>query len=313
MKIRALLSCCFLFSQSFAILRPDPCSWGVQGEYLCLKSRSEQSDFALQITDSGNTNKIINNQGHFQSGFRLEGVYGIDPLHDVRVRFTGFHPGLHLRSVSGIISDPFLPEDAPFLGSASSNLGFKYYAIEALYGRWLYDTCNFDLALQTGLVYSNIKTQEKLTFSPLIPSTQSHAATFIHHSRFWGFGPEIAIDFQYPCLSLPYGIVSIAANARGAILASVTKAQLTEIISPATVTTRQFHGESIWRATPAFDARIGLNWEYPCLCFDALLEVGYEWIWTHNAANKNTTLAIAINQYSDVNFQGPYVALGIGF
>lgn len=313
-KIRALFFVSLLFSQGFALLRPDPCNWGVQGEYLFLKSRSEQSDFVLQITDSGVTNKIVNNEGNFKSGLRLEGAYGIDQLHDVRLRFTGFHPGQHLRSVSGTLSNPFLPNDAPFTGSASSRLGFKYYSIEGLYGRWLYDTCDFDLALQTGVVYSNIKTQEHLAFSPLIPSVESHAATFTYQSRFWGFGPEVAIDFQYPVTYLPYGIFSIAANARGAILASVTKANMVQVITPAiTPPTQRFHGESIWRATPAFDARIGLNWQTICFCFDALIEVGYEWIWTHNAANKNTPLAIAINQYSDVNFQGPYFALGVEF
>ena len=118
MKIKALLCFSLLFSQVTAVVRPEPCRFGIQGEYLCLKSRSEQSDFAVLSTDSGNSNKIINNQGDFKSGFRVEGIYSVDPIHDVRLRITYFHPGGHLREVSGTISDPFLPDDVPFTGSA---------------------------------------------------------------------------------------------------------------------------------------------------------------------------------------------------
>ncbi len=314
MKVLLFLLLSLICVEGSATLHPPPCTFGLQGELLIFKATQEQTDFATLFNSDVDLNgKSINNQIGFKPGFRIEAAYAFDCLHEIHGRFTHFTPD-HTKRISGVMNISGTSITDSF--DAESKLEMNYYNAELLWCRGLYDCPDFDFSWQVGLEYSYFRSTINNFYSPI-----NLTGTFFglrDRSTFWGLGPEIVLDLDYPFSHIGCGALSICANLRGALLASQTKFNNT--LTTATTSTH-FRAPSFWRVTPLFDARLGLNWLLPFKCFTASFEVGYEWLWMHFVANKNfPRVSIGnqvtfptINNFSDVTFQGPYIALSLAF
>jgi hypothetical protein len=286
MKIWSLIFSAVLFLPScFANLHPQPCGFGLQAEFLYWRPNVEGFGFT-QFTTPPNDSFTPINTPHFRPGFRLEGVYAFSCLNDIHARFTYFNSGSNVREVSG----NFGPTT---LATVRDDLRFKYYAVEVLLGRWLYNCSDFDLELQYGINYSNLRLRETflITTTGVVDTRQ--------FSRIWGVGPELALSFRYPFPVCFLGQFGIMGDVRGMLLSSKFQRF---VISTGSITTIQT-ADPLWNITPAADLKLGLSWDYPCGCFKPHLEAGYEWMYYQKA----------FIGFANASFQGPYVALGVTF
>ncbi len=324
-KILALcLSTTILFSEGKALLRPAPGQFGLQGELLFLKATTDQSDFVMTDVDADGeaTGERINNIPGYRPGFRLEGMYALNCLADVRAMFTYFNHG-HTTRASGLISDiqswPFF-ESSGLPGTASSKLERKYYAGDLLCGARFFQSCPFNLTLLAGAHYTYMRANENISINtPTSPNIVSKLLE--QQSRFWGVGPEVGLDFQFrPACFCGFSLV---ANARGSLLVSNSKCKYEQLATSATPLIFNNLQHPQWRTTSAFDARLGVNWEVQWSCFGTSVEVGYEMINYRNAIYKHyptptlaggtSTTIHSFNLYGDASFHGPYLAIGAIF
>lgn len=293
-----------------ANLHPQPGQFGVQGELLYLQPCPPAFTFAAELvtfTLEEFTVKSLFNENKHKLGYRGEAVYACDCLNNLHGRFTYFESNHNPRDVDSTFIVP-----AQFTGHVHDNSQFRYYAVEALFGRWLFD-CTFDLEIQAGILYSNIRFNEYTTVSgPTIGDAIIPPGDFIGggpediadpdvppntrviQSQFWGVGPELALNFQYPLPLRTYGIFAIAADARTALLIKKNKIffaspdGFTQISDP------------VRGVIPSADLRLGLDWARCYRCVRLNLEAGYEWIFYHRAFGA-----------SNISFRGPYFVLGV--
>lgn len=285
------------------------CPVEVQAEFLYFKACNEQTNFILQTEQISPefSATIVGNNPSLQPAFRLSGTLGLDPLHEIEIRFTRFNPGSSRKRVEGTLVNPI--GTTSFIGSATSSLNIRYTSLEALYKRGLYRFSDFALAFSGGLLYADLKNNESFSLVPL----SSESITYDHCSHFWGIGPELAIDLDYPLPLVATGRYSLLANMRGALLTSKSKKKTsTTIFELAASVPVEFNSEPLWRITPIFNARAGLGWDNRWYKLQTHLEIGYEWIWTRQTASK-LGLSFFNTVYSNVSFQGPYAALAIAF
>lgn len=283
-----LLICCSLFQYRVtANIHPDAGHFGFQGEILYLKPSNTSFNFAAeQISFDPFTVKSLFMTEKYKLGYRVEGVYAFDCLNNIHARFTHYNTGNNIRRVSGSFNNP------SFTGTLTNNERFRFNNIEILYGRWLFDDCDFELELQAGILISEINYEDITNIEG--PTTPLSTGTRV--SSFWGIGPELGLNFKYPFCALPCGLFAFATDGRMSLLSG--KAKLSHrspdgFFNPS---------EPITSLNPFFDLKLGLNWEYIWNCVNFNLEVGYEWIYSER------TFGI-----SNISFGGPYAALGLAF
>lgn len=281
-------------SAAIASLHPEPGNFGIKGEFLYLQPYLNSLQFAVENVSETEV-KILLNKPKYKPAYRVEGMYAFDCLYNLHARFTYFNSGNNRRSETSTFQSP-----AIFTGTVEDKRKFRYYAVEAIVGRWLFDSCDFDLELGVGVLYSNIKLSDHVTaFNP----TELFAKNVIR-STFWGVGPELTLNFQYPLPLSFCGTFSIVADIRGALLQSKTKA-FTQLGTPDssdglivfTIGNDPSHG-----VVPASNSKLGLSWNYQGSHITTDLELGYEWIYYQRALGVN-----------NISFHGPYVALGVAF
>lgn len=284
MKLLSSLAALGLFVPSLASahLHLGPGQFGLQGELLYLKA-GNTTEFAIESSLLGDTLEGRVNDPDYEPGFRIEGLYALDCQNVLHGRFTYLNTGNMRESASGIFATP-----DTFTGTIDDTLKIRYYSVEALFGRWLFDCCDFDLELQAGINYSDIRLNET---SDLIEADV--VTTIDFESKFWGVGPEIVVNFEYP---LPcFCELAVVFDARGSLLASKQTTLLTDLAGVTNETT-------VYEVVPATDIRLGLSWNHPWNCLRTNIEIGFEWIHFHHGYVD-----------TDASFSGPYFALGVAY
>lgn len=282
-----LICCCFFQNTVTANIHPEAGHFGFQGEFLYLKPRNTSLNFAVeQISFAPFTVKSLFMKEKYRPGYRLEGVYAIDCLNNIHVRYTHYDTGSNIRKVTGSFNNP------PFTGTLTNNEKFRFNNVEILYGRWLFDECDFELELQAGILMRKINYKDITNIEG--PTTPFSTGTI--RSSFWGVGPEFCLNFRYHLFELPCGLFSFTTDGRMAVLSG------TDRLSNRSPDGFFNPSEPVTSLNPVLDLKLGLNWEYLINCKKFNLEVGYEWMYSER------TFGI-----SNISFAGPYIALGLIF
>lgn len=295
MKLFSTLITLFFTTSGVANLHPQAHHFGIQGELLYLQPNLDAFSFVTEVINEGLGFRNIGINTDYKLGYRVEGVYAIDNCYNVHTRVTYFNH-TYSKEFTGTLS-LFLSIN----GTAENDFKFGHYAIEGLIGRWLFDSCDFDLELEFGILYSNLRLNSITTFivDPaflLFPAENS--------SNFWGVGPEIAFNFEYPLFWIKGKSLAIAADVRAALLKSTRHEKLITIGGETNLS------DPISGIVPAFDSRIGLNWNFCAKRFNGTIEIGYEWIYYQKVFSN----ILNSNEISyDLSFDGPYFALGASF
>lgn len=303
-------------------------------ELLLFKPSIDQSAFVISSSLNVVSGEFFpdgaryNNSFCYQPGFRITGLAAIPGLcNNVEARFSYLDVS-HSRSITGpylfdVIAYPGegaqAPEDTSYNGTASIRDSFVYYGFDTTLNRYTLCSARDNLQFLIGLHGAYIQHKTRMTsVGTTGPVGTAPVDNLLKvYSQFWGIGPQIGIDYVYniPCYTC-FGLVS---SVRGALLCSNTQAN-THYTTLRTVGTEgvNLKNDTLWRVTPALDARIGGSYER-CVCgFDTALEVGYEWIWYHNSVDAIRGIETAfpgdsIDLLSDLSLQGPYVRLSVGF
>lgn len=265
------------------------CHFGLKGEFLYLKPTNEIS-FASLENGAGLTT-FLYNVPDYKPGFRVEGLYAFGCQNVLHGRFTYYNTGKVHRVVTGSFITPIALE-----GTFDDTLKIKYYSIEALFGRWLFDACDFDLELDAGLVYSSIKYTESTAIDMPITFPRNQL-------KFWGVGPEVAINLGY---KLPrcyeFGFVF---DARASLLVARTSNFKTDI------NVGSLTSEPSFQVTPAADIKLGVDWTHNWRCLSVNFGLGYEWIYYHQAITFFD--ASFASKTFNTSFSGPYGTLSLIF
>lgn len=267
----------------------------------------------------------VKNDPEFDLGLRLIGdcyidLHGASTVLQGRVSYFNSHfsdttEAVRLAPIVGFpLASPFLL----YRGSAVAETGLKYSAGDLTYGLELSPHPSLHFTVFGGAHYANIECRE--SFSYIILDSIDGLLTKTK-SEFWGIGPEFGFDFTCPILSRPHKHwnLAIVGDLRGALLAAQVSSRFKsstrfDVISE----TVFFKNEKLWRVIPSVDLSAGISWAWQSACFTTGIELGYEFLWYQNSIDRITfsddTLAFgSFDLYSDLSFQGPYLAISIGF
>ncbi len=316
----------------------------VRGEYLLFQTTWDQPHYVVSATDSFVNGehyplgtRHVNNPP-FKSGFRVEALYQMcDRPNDIDLRFTWLQSshtnklaGAALWDTKGFPGDGAqASEDTPYSGAAEDSVNFHYYGGDLTFNRISPGCCGENFTFLVGLHFAYVKFKENFASVGSFSETSDDDVTVTHisnqlqnKSRFWGIGPQFGIDYKYDIWSMGNGNLTFVANARAALLASSTQASFndTTIVTPARAVpvNVSLRNETYWRVTPAFDARLGFSSNFDCFCLTGNIEFGYEFIYYSNCIDNIVGYDVAyagdsMDVYSNLNSQGPYVAITLGF
>jgi len=325
----------FFNEQNFFCCEEQPCL-EVRGEYLCFQTTWDQAHYVISARDNffdGEHHPIgrrhLNNPP-YKSGFRVETTYMFqDRPNDLDLRFTWLQSSHTSRVVGPVLWDTKgfpgdgtqRPEDIFYDGFAQDSVNFHYYGGDLTFNRISAGCCGENLSFLVGLHFAYIKFRENFISAGTYVDdgvTVANSNNLVHTSRFWGIGPEFGVDYKYDFWDIGQGSLTFVANARAALLASNTKPCFSDVTSRTGPDGVHLSNDTLWRVTPTFDARLGLSYNFGCASFIGALEVGYEMLWYGNAIDQITGLDVAyagssIDLHSNLNAQGPYVALTFGF
>lgn len=308
-----------------AHMRPDPGSYAIQGEWLYFKPSIDDSyigqvpkDFTAPIDEQFLNGPYKAATLDYTSGYRAEGVYAFcNGLNDMRLRVSGLHAHKS-RTINAIFPQEFTHLFAP-LESIRSKLTLDYLSVEGLVSQKIYDCHPFSFSISGGINYVRFKTKQDLFFvtRPAPDNPQPGTELQRYKDRFCGVGPEIVFDLEYLCFCRNFCDhpveLMLVANFRESLLVGKEGPHFRDD------STIQFPNdwkcEKVWRVIPVEDFRAGLNLSSEFNCMDISLEVGYEFINYHNVVSvlRNAVSDNQFVEYSDVCFQGPYVALSVVF
>lgn len=311
-------------------------------EFLYFKPSMDQSYYAISSSDNTFTvddnenffpnGKRFNNDPSFQPAFRLEEIFCFCSGNALDFRFAYFS-SCHTNSVSG----PFLfdtvgfpgdgaqrPEDTSYNGTARYKEQFNYYGVDGTFNRLTLNCFQESLFFLFGLHFAYLNSGERASSrgtSINDEMTVAVANRFKRNSHFWGLGPQFGLDYRY---FLPYcpccekNLLSIRANARVALLASYTWADLHYFSSQTGPQGVNLDNQPLWRINPCADVKVGLSCEHAFRCWNMTFEIGYEFIWYSNAIDSITGYDVAyagdsLDLFSNFNLQGPYFAVGVVF
>lgn len=308
----------------------------LSAELLYFKPGIEQSSYA--ITSISNavggeffpSGKRHHNRANYKPGFRIEGKYDLCCSNAIDGRFTYFRAG-HSDSASGdFLFDTIgypgegaqAPEDTRYSGTARIHDRYRYYAGDLTFNRLSLCSCVDNLYLLFGLHYANI--HHKTHFTGIGNSLDGSTLVPVNNllnsrSRFWGIGPQLGLEYTYHLPQTCWGVFSLTANMRAALLCSKTNASFHySTLRTAGTEGVNLKNDHVWRVNPAFDARIGGSYDF-CFCgYEGKLELGYEWVWYHNSINSITGYDVAfpgdsLDVYSNLSLHGPYLKVGVDF
>lgn len=273
------------------------------------------------------------NKFDYKPGFRVEALYDFcNQVNTADVRFVYFNAG-HSDSTTGdFLFDTIgypgdgaqAPEDTTYNGTAKIRDQFRYYAVDATLNRICVDSCVDSLTFLFGLQYANL--QYKKHFNSVGSfadgSTQINLSNTLKcHSRFWGIGPELGVDYRYNLSDATsrFGTIALKGNARAAVLCGKSHTDLhyntSRTVGTAGVNLRN---DNKWQVVPTVDARLGAIYQ-PCACsVNTWIEFGYEWIWLQNGVNTINNYDVAYagetnDLFNTFGLHGPYLRINVAF
>ncbi len=325
---------CLTSSYAGAVIRPQPGQFALNVEYLYWHPLFDQSYFVFRDTPPVAINtpngSRLSNPGSWHSGFRIEGMYEMcDCCNELSLRWTRLHAKSRQKYTDS--SNNLIPTQGhPGLTSSFNNFAQSDIRADLDVGEALFWTLPLkspaDVRIRGGVNYTYVSFQEELNYTGSLSGPRFNEMS--RRASFWGVGPEIALDFNYPlscilpfCKRIP---ICIHGDARGSLLVSRSKASFFERnIQATTVVPFDAVNDPIYRLVPVWDLRFGFSSQYACNCFNVSLEVGYEFLSYHNAIQTtvypfgltgNTANAtVSFDDYANLDYHGPYVSLGFSF
>lgn len=305
---------------SHAWVRPAPGRWDLSGEYLYLLPMISESYYAQDLSSGFfPTGQRHNHNLAFKSAFRVAAMYECNCWTNFQLVWTSMPQFSHNASLTQSLLQT---QGLPNFGSsfnyshANSRISFSFDAVEALFGFWRHPYNGLDFVFRTGLHYANFNFHENIT----VVLNDDFPINVHNRSDTWGIGPEISFAMQYtPSFCGNFfcerGALSLCASVKGALLAGNYEPFFVQ--SDFFSNSRSHNGER-WDLIPFWDIRLGMNYSMLVRSITASLEVGYEMISYHNVIdrivfNRRIAPGYSFDLYSDVNFQGPYVALRASF
>lgn len=333
--LMGVLSTFLLATPTQAWIQPCPGHFGFQAEYLYLYPCLDDPYFVIDaspgtILASSVAGERIDNSIGFKSGVRLEGAYALcDPCLDARVRWTYLQAREHDLETGRFyptIGPTLIGFVLPIVGNAESKFNLNYHTLEGLVGKTVLGGCcnPFELVAQVGVQYSYANLSQAITY--VAPAGFGDFAILVQEkSKFWGVGPELALDGAYDLFCLNKrcfpGTLSLTGRATATLLVSKMHAHYARqsLDTDVSVLLQDdfIDNDANWRIVPAWHLRLGLNYATRCLsCVATSLEIGYEFtsfskalstivLYGQNSSNRG----LSFTDYSDLGLHGPYAAL----
>lgn len=284
----------FFLCQNLVACKPN--CFAIQGEFLCWKPHRDAQFFFNTTFSITGVEDVFVSQTSYHPDFRVVGEVAIDPSNTLEGRFTYFN-SVDRTTVSGVTGFDLINFSTIIDGTSTSELKFQYYAADLILKNCNGAYKNFFFTFIEGLHSAWINYRNTITSVSGAPG--SLPINGFLGSRFWAIGPEFGLDLKYPF----FECLAFVGNVRGSLLINNLREDLSSI---GTLTRAHQH----WLISPAFDARLGFDWNQSFRCFHSHLEIGYEFVWYRNA----TELYLdGSDSFYVISFDGPYLALGIDF
>lgn len=295
---KLLVICTLFFSQALlATITPHPCAIGLQGEFLYWKpSVGDTYFFQTTLTEP---HQFLNASTSFHPAFRLSANFAVDWANVLEARFTRLSSSdttIVTQVGSDFITSLFLD-----VGMDSSEIKVTYYAGDFTWKNYQSQNPRFNFSFFEGLHFAWLDSINQITG---VAASGSASATI--SSLFWGLGPEIGVDLRW---TIPYYLnLSVIGNFRGSLLASKISSKFYNL-TPSNITNDAIFKDD-WQVSPAFDGRIGFDWERNGKYLQTHLEIGYEMAW-YSAAVQFANIFTVNFPRNDVCFHGPYASIGL--
>lgn len=309
-----------IFTANLAAEKP----FELSATFLYLKPNIDDTHFVLTSFDNTYKGspypkgKRHQNVAPFTPGFCLDASYKICEDSSLNIQSTFFNAH-STHSVSGdFLYDTngfpgFGSQDSGlYKGTAHSKNTYHFYAGQFTYQQTCFNHCTWIAGLHSA--YIKFK-EHGFSFGTFVNNDglRPYKNNLHRNSQFWGIGPMIGLDFQYPL-----GAWAIKLKATGSLLCANTKSDLRY------VTLRTGPGGSgvfnggLWRITPAANADLSLHYILNCKCTRLKVELGYAFILYSHSVNKITGLDVAfpgdiIDVYNSFSLHGPYLRVGCEF
>lgn len=297
--------------------------WRVWGEYLCFKPSIDDSYFVIDspINTGFPNGKRKNNDFGFHSGYRVGGAYTFcDCCRELLVSYAQLDftrckvlRGEHLWATQG--TPIFAAFFQNYDGLATSDLKFRYHRVDALYSQCLYSCCGFDFGIQFGLEAAYIRLRESFIYQRV-----TGLGDVRQHTRTSGVGPQIGVALGYQLFQCGDqcnpSTLKLNVFASGSMLAGDSKSK--ERNDMTSFQALHTSDRTSWRVIPALHTRVGLNYSKCISRFNTAIEVGYEFSSYLRALSRTMyTDSFAggpsFNRFDNVDLQGLYVAISVGF
>lgn len=340
--IKQILSLLLLMSAPaanllFGFLHPDvnKCeNWSIGAEYLYWLPEVGAADFVVKsrsaVTAIGT---IETNNPRFQSGFRVEGAFGLNCDVDIHGRYAWFL-GSKRRTINGNLLYEFEGEvqngfDGAIAGFSYNKYYLSFQRAELLASTKILDglSCS-NFYLFAGLQFYSAKLQKHYNYTRITPLSIINVN---QSNRNFAVGPESGFEFDVPLKYLMRRCgcreinLSFVGQVSGSILAQQERVHLFFGNQVTRVVFYDLSTNHTWRVIPAWDARLGLAYEGSACSKDYKIEIGYEFLSYVNALkkySKKTNLASGTSVIGsgffttvteDLGFQGMYLTLGVSF
>lgn len=311
--------------------------WSLTGEFLYLKPSVGDTYFATITTESGDEDatlyhtKRYNNDFDFTPGFRVGIGYNLCNCNcpgELLLSYTYLNATEHKDLVAELDSDNYLgatvgPADwisdlDSYQGFATNDSRLRYNQVELAYLAPITSCSCFDITLKAALEFDQLKYRSRSVFFRDSGET-STVISYSEDSRFSGFGPQLGFVFDYPLLrgtcECP-GTLALRVESTGSLLVGEQKGSSSVVIVEDTE--NSYCNEKTWRVVPAFNARIGLGYDFSLECLQAAVEVGYEFRTYVNGLSRtvypdDVAPSLSFEHYTDFSLQGLYVSATVNF
>ncbi len=262
----------------------------------------------------------------YESGYRFSAFYFNSDkenfLQEVGASFT-YLPAHHSRRFnrhSSLLNESSGSTDTEEINPLSlvhfieAEHELNYYAGDLYFNHFVADLCHFSFSAQFGLHYAWMDYHNRVHFSAENTAILRQA-TLKEKSHTWGIGPQLGFDLSYTFKRR----LKVKAFFKGGLLVSRSKVNLRETAeSSLPFSTIHEKNGPLWRVLPFWEGNASLSYSYSISSYELEFEVGYEYLsypdFIRRIQMDNNNVADIVGDiYSNIAFQGPYVALTFGF
>ncbi len=317
-----------------ASIRPCPGQFSFTVEWTYLEPIVDNPYYVIKDQDFDDVDEFLGqriaNDMNYDSGFRIEALYAFCNCAcptDLRLAWTHLDADHSVRKRTR--DDDLFPtrghpdcleDDLDF---ASSSICFDFDRVEGVFGLHVLDCGCLNLVLEVGLQYANFEYDTKIRYSDF---AYDDFYRVVQDSSYWGIGPQFGFDFNYYIC----GNLSLNATVNWALLVGENDTKFIHFKSgEEQITIRDIcvaaKNDSIWRIVPATHMRTGLNYGFGCGCWDANIEVGYqfysyvraldhiEFVESEKTKDAPGQVGRSLDIYSNADMHGPYLAFTFNF